>query len=686
MVRYPAARIVVTPRPYIDVVERARSGDLAAFSELVVAFQDLAVGTAFGWLGEIELARDVTQEAFLEAHLQLHQLREPAAFPAWLRTLVIKHCDRATRRKRVPLAEIDLAYRVPGTAVDADAEIAADERAQWLRLAVEGLPASERIVVALHYFADVSGPELARFLERPLSTIKQRLRRARARLRDDGDQLMRQTIDKMRPSRTAEFADLVTFFLALRAGDRVHVQQMLLRAPELVHAQQQWEPSLVYDGVLPFANRATALLTAIERDDRGMLTLLLDAGADVDGICGCVTGESPVWAAALLNRLDHLRELLKRGANPNVVAESGNTPLHVAAMRGHRDVVAQLLAHGARTDALDKYNRTPGDWAKSNGHMDIVGMVESRAIADARPAQTGDVAGHSVGSMLSGEAIHSGIKALDLFAPIPRGGLIRVPFMAGVGMVVLLGELCRRVTSRSDGRALWTGFTQRPFDVRDWQGELAEMGLATSVEHSFAGFDESAQQRRDAFERGLVRAEAMRDAGNEVILVLLCDAGYETDIEANLVRLSDHRGHGLMTTFVVTPFPENGSAVWTELAAPYKAQIVLDRRRAKKALFPSIDPLASLSDVLTEVCVGPRHVEVAQRARELFARYAAIDPHFELFGTAHAGDVSPDVVRTHRLLRCLRQPFLVAEPFSGQPGQQVGQNQLLDYVESILSE
>jgi len=241
------------------------------------------------------------------------------------------------------------------------------------------------------------------------------------------------------------------------------------------------------------------------------------------------------------------------------------------------------------------------------------------------------------------------------------------------------------MTSRSNGRALWTGFTQRPFDVRDWQGELAEMGLATSVEHSLAGFDESAQQRRDAFERGLVRAEAMRAEGNEVILVLLCDAGYETDIEASLMRFSDNRGQGRITTFVVTPFPENSRAVWTELAAPYQAQIVLDRRRAKKALFPSIDPLASLSDPLIEACVGQRHVDVARRAKELFARYVAIDPDFELFGAAGAGDVAPDVVRTHRLLGYLRQPFLVAEPFSGRPGQWASQNQLLDDVESILS-
>ena len=107
----------MTERAYIAVVERAQSGDLAAFAELVVAFQDLAVGTAFGWLREIELARDATQEAFLDAHLHLRELREPAAFPAWLRTLVVKHCDRVTRRPRAALTPLESAFDVPAATV-----------------------------------------------------------------------------------------------------------------------------------------------------------------------------------------------------------------------------------------------------------------------------------------------------------------------------------------------------------------------------------------------------------------------------------------------------------------------------------------------------------------------------------------------------------------------------------------
>lgn len=665
-------------RPYIAVVERAQRGDLAAFAELVVAFQDLAVGTAFSWLSEIELAREATQEAFLEAHLHLKELREPAAFPAWLRTLVVKHCDRVTRRPRPRLAPLEFALDVPAATSDPDAEVAAAERAEWLRLAVEGLPAKERLVVALHYFAEVSGPALADFLEIPLSTVKKRLRRARARLREEGDRLMQNTIDRLRPSRTGEFADEVTFFIALRAGDRARVAQMLSRTPELAHAQQQWAPSLVYEGVLPFASRATALLTAIERDDLEMQTLLLDAGADVDGVCGCVTAESPVWAAALLNRIEHLRDLLRRGANPNVVAASGNTPLHVAAMRGYRHVAMELMARGARTDAVDARGHTPADWAKTNGHLELAASIESGGV----PGTT------SVGAQRidtsDPQALFSGIKALDLFAPITRGSLVRLPFMAGVGMAVLLGELCKRMTMRADGRALWTGFTQRPFDVRDWEAEMAELGLDARIERSLVDFDAPPQLRRDAFSCGLDRAEAMRDEGCNVIVVLLCEPGFESDVDASLLRLSANHGRGSITTIVVTPFPENREAVWAQLSPPYKAQIVLDRRRAKKMLFPSIDPLVSLSDLLVDGKLAARHVDVASRARGLMARYAAIDPDFELFKTTSEKATDPDIIRAQRLLSYLRQPFMVAEPFTSRPGEWVAQQQLLDDVEAIL--
>jgi DNA-directed RNA polymerase specialized sigma24 family protein len=70
------------------LIHRAAAGDVEAFSRLVREFQDVAVGYGVAILGDVHAAEDAAQEAFLAMHSRLWQLRDPVAFPAWLRTLV----------------------------------------------------------------------------------------------------------------------------------------------------------------------------------------------------------------------------------------------------------------------------------------------------------------------------------------------------------------------------------------------------------------------------------------------------------------------------------------------------------------------------------------------------------------------------------------------------------------------
>ena len=75
---------------------------LAVFGQIVVRYQDMAYGCAYAVLGDFHLAEDAAQEAFVEAYRKPADLREPKAFPGWFRKVVLKHCDRFVRRKRVP--------------------------------------------------------------------------------------------------------------------------------------------------------------------------------------------------------------------------------------------------------------------------------------------------------------------------------------------------------------------------------------------------------------------------------------------------------------------------------------------------------------------------------------------------------------------------------------------------------
>ena len=80
-----------------NIVTAAQRGDIDAFTELVRRYQDLAFAAAYARLRDTHLAQDVAQEAFLQAHRDLPMLREPAAFPHWLRRIVAKYVDRVVR-------------------------------------------------------------------------------------------------------------------------------------------------------------------------------------------------------------------------------------------------------------------------------------------------------------------------------------------------------------------------------------------------------------------------------------------------------------------------------------------------------------------------------------------------------------------------------------------------------------
>ena len=80
--------------------------------------------------------------------------------------------------------------------------------------------------------------------------------------------------------------------------------------------------------------------------------------------------------AASAGDVERVRELLEKGADPNVRGEYGNTPLHDAAYEGHVDVVRLLLEHGADPTVKNKDGDTPLDLARARGHREVVSLIE----------------------------------------------------------------------------------------------------------------------------------------------------------------------------------------------------------------------------------------------------------------------------------------------------------------------
>jgi RNA polymerase sigma factor (sigma-70 family) len=659
-----------------------------AFEQIVARYQDHVTGLAFSWLGDIEQARDVAQEVFLETHLNLHQLEQPEAFAGWLRRIVTKCCDRVTRRKQL----IEPGAQVPELAssdLDPAHQAQRAQAASQLRYAISALPESQRLVIALAYFADASGEEIAAFLELPITTVKKRLFDARRKLRDQGDTLMQQSINQIKPSASARFSEETLFFIAMRERNFPEIRRRLAASPALANAEQNWPHELAHQRVLPFANRATALIVAIELDDMDLLELLLDAGADPNGRCGCATGESAVWAAALFNRPRHLARLIEAGAEVNVVSAAGNTPLHIAAMRGFSQVARLLLAAGADPMVKERGvdgrpplvtsmpgsmpGRTPSQCARAAGFVELADEIDGAVDTQASALESGTTC------LLKpcGQVLETGIRAIDFFAPMEPNGLVRMQFGAGVGMLVLFGELILRARAARMS-VVWTGFAQPPFDKQDIGAEIAELGVASIVSFHLASFNDPSEDQQAAFESGLRQIDQLRRAGQPVLAIIQSTQGFEQDVEASFPRLLDTSLAGPVSTIVIAPFKDVHGPM-EQLHKPYTAQWVLDRDRSNKRLYPAIDADLSFSSAR----VSERHQKLRDEVKAVIAACRAADPHFERFDPAVSG-LLPDDDVAHRLLRYFAQPLNIAMPFGGLPGEHTPMAELLDAVEGVI--
>lgn len=165
------------------LVAAARTGDRRAFGELALAWQPKLLAHAYRLTGDHDMARDVTQDAWMHIVRGLPHLHDTATFPAWAYRIVTRRTAdiiRRLQRQRRTNAAYEAEPRLAETSA-AEAEAAAD--AGPLHKAMADLPAAQRAPVALHYIEGFSVAEIATVLEVPAGTIKTRLMHARKKLR-----------------------------------------------------------------------------------------------------------------------------------------------------------------------------------------------------------------------------------------------------------------------------------------------------------------------------------------------------------------------------------------------------------------------------------------------------------------------------------------------------------------------
>ena len=169
-----------------EAIVRAREGDSGAFGVLVTRYQEAAFRAAYLITRNADDAADVAQEAFVRAHAQLHRFRSDEPFRPWLLRIVTNLAlnQRRSLGRRLGLLERAGRLLSRDEAPPPETLATANEESRTVWEAINRLNEDDRLILYLRYFLELSEAEMARVIDKAPGTVKSRLSRASARLRE----------------------------------------------------------------------------------------------------------------------------------------------------------------------------------------------------------------------------------------------------------------------------------------------------------------------------------------------------------------------------------------------------------------------------------------------------------------------------------------------------------------------
>jgi len=296
------------------------------------------------------------------------------------------------------------------------------------------------------------------------------------------------------------------------------------------------------------------------------------------------------------------------------------------------------------------------------------------------------------------EVFWTGIKVIDLLAPLAQGGKAAMFGGAGVGKTVLIMELIRTTVERYSGISVFAGIGERSREGHELLLELRQSGVLPRTSLVFGQMNEPPGARWRVGMAALAIAEHFRDERGENVLLLMDNVfrfvqagaevsgllgrlpsrvGYQPTLATEIAELQERIasvGRSSVTAIqaVYVPADDFSDPAVAETFPHLDSTIVLSREQAAAGLYPAIDPLASGSVLLDAAVVGAEHYAVAQEVRQAIARYRDLEEIIALLGIEELSRADRLLVgRARRLTRFLSQPFQVTEAFTGKPGRSV---------------
>ena len=296
------------------------------------------------------------------------------------------------------------------------------------------------------------------------------------------------------------------------------------------------------------------------------------------------------------------------------------------------------------------------------------------------------------------QVLETGIKVIDLIAPLARGGKVGLFGGAGVGKTVLIQELIRNIATEHGGYSVFAGVGERSREGNDLWHEMQESGVIEKTVLVFGQMNEPPGVRLRVGLTGLTMSEYFRDEEGRDVLLFIDNiyrytlAGME--VSALLGRMPSAVGYqptlatemgileeritttkkGSITSFqaIYVPADDYTDPGVSTTFGHLDSTVALDRALVEQGLYPAMDPLVSFSRVLDPRVVGQEHYDVARGVQAVLQRYKDLQDIIAILGIDELSEEDKlTVARARKIQRFLSQPNFVAEQFTGIPGQYV---------------
>lgn len=309
------------------------------------------------------------------------------------------------------------------------------------------------------------------------------------------------------------------------------------------------------------------------------------------------------------------------------------------------------------------------------------------------------------------EILETGIKVIDLIAPILKGGKVGLFGGAGVGKTVIIQELIRNIASEHGGFSVFAGVGERTREGNDLYHEMSESGVLNKTSLVFGQMNEPPGARARVGLTGLTLAEYFRDTQGKDVLLFIDNifrftqagaevsallgripsaVGYQPTLATEMGELQERitsttKGSITSVQAVYVPADDLTDPAPATTFAHLDSTVVLSRGLAELAIYPAVDPLDSTSTILDPGIVGEEHYAVARQVQKVLQRYKDLQDIIAILGIEELSEEDKlTVSRARKIQRFLSQPFFVAETFTGTPGQYVPLKETIRGFKEIL--